>query len=331
MSLSSWQFEQIMRSYDQTRQRNHALHLKRQEEIYQKIPEIKKIDQKIAVQSIQAGKKMLFKKDKHTLRNLHTENMELSMEKVELLVSHGYDPDYLNPIYDCPLCKDTGYIDNEKCQCLKQAIVRSVYHQSNIHAKLQEENFQTFSYEYYDDTPLYPNLPTPRQNIVSIVEKCMEFIQTFQTNPGQNILFLGNVGVGKTFLTNCIAKELIDESYTVIYLTSFQMVEIFENYRFHRNDRSETEYTVDYILNCDLLIIDDLGTELTNTFVISQLFLCINERLLKKKSTIISTNLSLSELSKTYYERIVSRITESYLICNIYGDDIRQKKVFANE
>ncbi len=328
MALSTWQFEQILRSYDQTRQRNHALHLKRQEDIYEKIPEIKEIDQKIASQSIQTGRKILFQEDKQALRDLRIENMELSMQKVELLVSHGYDPDYLNPIYDCPLCKDTGYIDGEKCQCLKQAIVHQVYHQSNIQAKLQEENFQTFSYEYYDDVPFYPNLPTPRQNIVSVVEKCMEFIQTFSSNPGQNILFLGNVGVGKTFLTNCIAKELIDESYAVIYLTSFQLVEILENHRFHRNERPENEYTLDYILNCDLLIIDDLGTELTNNFVISQLFLCINERLLKKKSTIISTNLTLSELSDTYYERIVSRITENYLICNIYGDDIRQKKAF---
>jgi DNA replication protein DnaC len=165
--------------------------------------------------------------------------------------------------------------------------------------------------------------------MISIVEKCMEFIRTFSSNPGQNILFQGNVGVGKTFLTNCIAKELIDEAYTVIYLTSFQLVEILENHRFRRNDNPDITYTVDYILNCDLLIIDDLGTELTNNFVISQLFLCINERLLRKKSTIISTNLSLSQLAETYFERIISRITENYLICNIYGDDIRQKKSFG--
>ena len=102
MALSTWQFEQILRSYDQTRQRNHALHLKRQEDIYEKIPEIKEIDQKIASQSIQTGRKILFQEDKQALRDLRIENMELSMQKVELLVSHGYDPDYLNPIYDCP-------------------------------------------------------------------------------------------------------------------------------------------------------------------------------------------------------------------------------------
>jgi DNA replication protein DnaC len=329
MSLSTWQFEQIMRSYDQIRQANHALHLARQQEVYQAIPEIRDIDQQIASQSIQTGRKLLFEENQLALHTLREQNMELSMQKVELLVSNGYEPDYLNPIYRCPVCKDTGYVDGNKCTCLKQAIVHQLYDQSNIYEKLKEENFQTFSYEYYDDTPLYPNLPTPRQNMISIVEKCMDFIRTFASNPGQNILFQGNVGVGKTFLTNCIAKELIDEAYTVIYLTSFQLVEILENHRFHRNDHPEATYTVDYILNCDLLIIDDLGTELTNNFVISQLFLCMNERLLKKKSTIISTNLSLSQLAETYFERIISRITENYLICNIYGDDIRQKKSFA--
>ena len=330
MPLSTWQFEQIMRSYDQTRQRNHALHLKRQDEIYQTIPEIKNIDDTIAEQSIQAGKALLFHKDDQVLKDLKIENLELSMKKIELLVSNGYEPDYLNPIYDCSLCKDTGYVNGEKCRCLKQSIVRQAYQQSNIEKKLQEENFQTFSYEYYDNKPMYPNLPTPRQNIVSIVEKCMDFIQTFSSNPGQNILFQGSVGVGKTFLTNCIAKELIDEAYTVIYLTSFQLVEILENHRFHRKEETQNLYTMDYILNCDLLIIDDLGTELTNAFVASQLFLCINERLLRKKSTIISTNLSLSKLTEAYSERVVSRITENYLICKIYGDDIRIKKSFAN-
>lgn len=332
MSISTFQFERIMRSYDYTRQKNHALHMKRQEEIYEKIPEIQQIDKQIASQSIQLGKQLLFQSDSSSLLDdLKIKNMELSMKKIELLVSNGYEPDYLNPIYQCPDCKDTGYIKEKKCHCLKQAIVHEVYHQSNILQKLEEENFETFSYEYYSDEPVFQNLPSPRENIFSVVKQCKNFIRTFKENPGQNILFLGNVGVGKSFLSNCIAKELMEEAYTVIYLTSFQLVETFEDHRFHRFEDPDASYSLDYVLNCDLLIIDDLGTELTNNFVVSQLFLCINERLLKKKSTIISTNLSLKELNETYYERIVSRITENYLICHIYGDDIRQKKSFIGE
>lgn len=335
MSLSSKQFDDIFRSYDKKRQENHALHLKRQDEIYARIPEIERIDREIASNSIKTGKYLLLHpgEEQASLQKLKNENMDLSMRKVELLVSNGYGPDYLSPIYDCPHCKDTGYIGNQKCTCFKRAIIHQVYQQSNIMEKLKEENFQTFSYDYYPDVSIYPNhpnIPTPRQNIRAVVKKCHSFINTFSTKPGQNILFQGNVGVGKTFLTNCIAKELIDRAYTVIYLTSFQLVEALENHRFRRNDDVESSYTLEYILGCDLLIIDDLGTEMINSFVVSQLFLCMNERLIRKKSTIISTNLSLAKLKEVYSERVVSRITEHYLICKIYGDDIRLKKSFGD-
>lgn len=329
MGLSTEQFTDIMRGYDQTRQRNHALHIKRLDEIYTVIPKIKEIDQLMAQHSIAIGKSLLMNMDPALLEELKAQNLALSMEKAELLALHGYSPDYLDPIHTCPACKDTGYVGNEKCTCLKQAIVEQAYQQSKIWERLQEENFNSFSYDYYSNLPKYPNRPTPRQNIIAVVEKCMHFIQTFSTNPGQNILFQGNVGVGKTFLTNCIAKEILDEAHTVIYLTAFQLVEILEQHRFHKSD-SLLPYTLDYVLSCDLLIIDDLGTEFTNAFVVSQFFHCINERLIGKKSTIISTNLSLRELQERYSERIMSRIAENYLICNIYADDIRLKKSFSN-
>ncbi len=329
MAVSTKSYEEIMRGYDQTRQNNHNLHLQRQEEIYEKIPAIKELDDQITSHSIAIGRKLLFDTDESALAALREENLNLSMAKIEHLVQNGYDPDYLSPIYTCPDCKDTGYIGDQRCHCLKQAIVRSLYSQSNIEEMLAQENFQSFSYDYYSDYPMYPNRPTPRQNMVSIVEKCMDFISTFQSNPGQNILFQGSVGVGKTFLTNCIAKELIDEACTVIYLTAFELVEAFEKHRFGRGREEDHSYSMDYILNCDLLIIDDLGTEMTNSFIASELFLCLNERLLRKKSVIISTNLSLGQLKDAYTERVVSRIAEHYLICNIYGEDIRMKKSFA--
>lgn len=328
MALPTWQYDELMRTYDQRRQQNQDLHRKRLSEVYEKIPAIKQIDEEITSHSIAIGRRMLFSNDETSLKELRDKNLELSMSKVEYLVENGYTPDYLDPIYTCRDCKDTGYIGDQKCHCLKQAIVKQLYRQSNIYEKLEEENFQTFCYEYYSNQQMYPNRPSPRQNMVSIVERCMDFISSFKSNPGQNILFQGSVGVGKSFLTNCIAKELLDESFTVIYLTAFQLVEIFENHQFHRKNEGESSYSMDYILNCDLLIIDDLGTEMTNSFVASQLFLCLNERLLRKKSVIISTNLSLSQLKDTYSERVISRIVENYLICNIYGEDIRMKKSF---
>jgi DNA replication protein DnaC len=171
---------------------------------------------------------------------------------------------------------------------------------------------------------------SPRENMQSIVNTCRDFITQFDTH-ARNLLFYGDTGVGKTFLTNCIARELLDTSHTVIYLTAFHLVDILQNNTFGQDDLDDSsENMFDYILDCDLLIIDDLGTELNNSFVTSQLFLCINERLGMRKSTIISTNLSLDELQNEYSERIFSRLVSNYEIMLILGDDIRIKKAISS-
>ena len=164
-----------------------------------------------------------------------------------------------------------------------------------------------------------------------IVDGCKKFIETFDSNH-DNFLFLGNTGVGKTFLANCIAKELLDKGYTVAYLTAFRLFDILEKYKFGKNnsDIHDAANQFDYILNCELLIIDDLGTELSNAFTTSQLYLIINERLLSRKSTIISTNLSLDHLNSNYSERIYSRIISNYSIRRIIGKDIRLLKALSN-
>ena len=157
---------------------------------------------------------------------------------------------------------------------------------------------------------------------------CRNFIDNFEHVQKNNLLFLGNAGVGKTFLSHCIAYELINSGRTVLYLTAFQLFDLLKQHAFQK-EGTEPETTMEHILGCDLLIIDDLGTELNNSFTSSQLFLCMNERLLRKKATIISTNLSLRQLSQAYSERVLSRIMEHYQILNIYGEDIRLKKAFG--
>lgn len=132
--------------------------------------------------------------------------------------------------------------------------------------------------------------------------------------------------MGKTFLTNCIAKELIDRCISVIYLSSNELFEIFSKYKFGRDSEEDVEESYRYILDCDMLIIDDLGTELNNSFVSSQLFYCINERIGRKKGTIISTNLSMGMLKDTYSDRVTSRIMSNYRVIPLYGADIRMKK-----
>jgi DNA replication protein DnaC len=332
MSLLPSQYDEIMREYDRIRLNNRDLHQKRIQEVYAKIPGFQELDAQIASQSIVAGKARL-RGEHEALEQLHDTISDLSDQKRRLLQSYGYPKDYLEPIYQCSLCQDTGYIGTQKCRCLSQKIVDLIYSQSSIRDILKDENFSHFNYDYYSDQPIHDerrgDSPSPRQNIESIVSLCWDFISRFDTMEKNNILFLGNAGVGKTFLSHCIAYELINQAYTVLYLTSFQLFDLLKQHAFQRENNPSLTPMED-LLGCDLLIIDDLGTELNNSFVSSQLFLCMNERLLRRKATIISTNLSLKQLSQSYSERVLSRIMENYQIFNIYGEDIRLMKALRN-
>lgn len=329
MQLKNFQYNKILREYDKRQLENRHELEKRIKHIYSILPEMKEIDDQIVSNSIQSAKLSLMGDD-YSLNSLADRNMDLSMRKIEILTENGYPSNYLMPTYQCEDCKDTGYINNEKCHCFKQAIVDLLYSQSNIKEIMQQENFSTFRYDLYTDSYIEEttNL-TPLANIKKVVASCKEYIDNFDTNYS-NLLLYGNAGVGKTFLANCIAKELLDRSHTVIYLTAFQLFDILEKNKFNRDqEKEEANEQFEYILDCDLLIIDDLGTELNNSFVTSQLYLCINERHLRKKSTIISTNLSWDNLNTNYSERIFSRIASNYRLLKIVGDDIRIKKAFS--
>ncbi|MGN0465951.1 MAG: ATP-binding protein [Lachnospiraceae bacterium] len=328
MALTSKQYSQVMQQFDQRRLQNREKEHRRLLQVYKDIPEIKTIDEKIASNSVAIGKKMLFSEDKKILEKLKSENFELSMSKIELLAAHNYPANYLDPIYQCSRCKDTGYIGTKQCNCLKQSIVDLAYQQSNIKEVLKRENFQNFSYEYYSPKK-NGDTPSAREQIASIVSICQDFIYHFDKIPGKNLLFQGNTGVGKTFLTNCIAKEILDAGHTVLYLTAFQFSETISKHTFDKNFSNGQNDLFSHLFDSELLILDDLGTELNNAFLTSQLFVCINERLLRNKSTIISTNLSLAQLSKAYSERIFSRIVSNYTILKILGEDIRLKKALS--
>lgn len=326
MALLPHQYDEIMRHYDHLRLNNQDIQRMRLSEIYQTIPGFKDLDEEIATVSVSAGKARL-RGETGVIEQLREQISLLSDKKRRLLLSAGYPADYLEPVYHCEACMDTGYIGNEKCQCLKQAIVDYIYSQSTIRDILEKENFSTFCYDYYSFRP-EKDRPSPRANMEAVVSHCRNFIQNFDFIEKNNLLFLGNAGVGKTFLSHCIAYELINNGHTVLYLTAFQLFDLLKQHAFSK-DGMEPETSMEHLLGCDLLIIDDLGTELNNSFISSQLFLCMNERLLRKKSTIISTNLSLQQLSQAYSERILSRIMEHYQILNIYGEDIRLKKAFG--
>lgn len=334
MPLKNYQYDSILREYDARQSKaRHDLE-DRKAALYAQIPELAQIDARLAHNSVECAKRSL-KGEPDALTGLKAENEALSARKTALMTAHGYPADYLTPRYQCPDCKDTGLKDGARCHCFKQAVVDILYSQSNVSNAIRHENFSTFSYDYYSDSYIDEDLQmTPLANIRRVVDTVRKFISDFDSTPG-NLLIYGNTGVGKTFLTNCIASELLGSGHTVIYLTAFQLFDILEHYKFDRNnyygdDRNYDEITnrFSHILDCDLLIIDDLGTELNNSFITSQLYLCINERLLGRKSTIISTNLSFEQLQNNYSERIFSRITSSYTFLKIIGKDIRiQKKL----
>ena len=194
-----------------------------------------------------------------------------------------------------------------------------------------KENFQTFHLERFSDEKnpdKYKSPLSPRENMVNIKKICETFIQNFNDENEKNLLFIGNTGLGKTFLSNCIANELLSQGKTVLYLTSSVMLDTILDYRFGKSNIPKDMY--DNILNVDLLIIDDLGTETLNSMKFTELFNIINTRLLNQNShitkTIISTNLTLQNLFSTYDERIVSRFVGYYHICRFFGDDLRFQK-----
>lgn len=335
MPLKNSQYNAVLRWYDQLQAQNQRQLEQHREEIYNAIPDIARIDEDIARTAADYARKAVLnpsgtaRKD-CSISAFHSEMEHLNTEKARLLTAHGYPADYLEPAYHCTDCKDTGFIGSQKCHCFKQAVVDLVYAQSNIRRRLESENFTTFCMDYYS-TQKDPRFGlSPRENIEHVVDACHSFIDRFDQGP-QNLLLYGSTGVGKTFLSNCIAKALLDKAHTVIYLTAFQLVDILEDNTFGKDEEDEvTENMFTYILDCDLLIIDDLGTEMNNSFITSQLFLCINERLLRRRSTIISTNLSLDQLQKEYSERIFSRVVSDYQVLFIFGDDIRVKKALSS-
>ena len=210
----------------------------------------------------------------------------------------------------------------------KKAAVDLLYRQSNVEELLKAENFSQFSLDYYSDSLTSTGTPlTSREAAAAALEKSQAFVRNFGSS-FENLFFYGDTGVGKTFLSHCIARELIEQSFCVIYFTAFDLFDLFARYTFSSSEEAKDAHA--NIFDCDLLIIDDLGTELTNSFVSSQLFLCINERILRKKSTIISTNLPLDRFMETYSERTFSRISSNYTIIKLFGNDIRiQKKLLG--
>ena len=326
MALKNTQYDVLMREYNRIQFDNKRAQDERVAAAYAQVPALSEVDAEVAALGVRQARKLL-DGDDTALAALNRELLALGEKRRQLLVSHGYPEDHLEMHYRCPDCQDSGFIGNEKCHCFKQAAIDLLYTQSGIREALKSENFDTFSLEYYSDTTVNPiSGLSALATMKHLVGECQQFIADFD-HECTNFFLCGNTGVGKTFLTHCIAKELLETAHSVIYFTAYELFDLFSKTTFNRGGEIEDLQQMHaHIFDCDLLIIDDLGTELTNSFVSSQLFLCINERLMREKSTIISTNLPIDVIRETYSERVFSRISSNYRIRRIVGDDIRIRK-----
>ena len=301
----------------------------RKENLYKEYPQFEEIDEKISSLAISSTKELIKNNNSKILDNLNKQINALKKQKSDLLLKVTKDKDYLLPKYECDKCKDTGYITEgyttKMCSCLKQKMYDIEYNKSNIY-NIRNQTFDNFNLNYYSniaDEKKYNSDISPRENIELIKNICMNFINNFDDENEKNLLFTGNTGLGKTFLSSAIANELKKKGKTVLYQTAPIMLDTIIDYKFGKQNVPNNIY--ENILNVDLLIIDDLGTEGKNSIKLTELFNILNTRLLNNKSTktIISTNLSLQNLFNNYDERIVSRIVGNYNICYFFGDDIR--------
>lgn len=318
MVLSNSQYNSIMRMYDIRRtQSRHELEEKTAL-VYSAAPSYKEIRDRISSISVEAAKASIAG-DRNKLDSLHAAISEYEIRLRQILVDSGFPEDYLEPSFVCPLCKDTGYTGNDKCSCFKQAEIDMLYDQSGIDSASASVTFDSFSLDYYSkemkDTVTGMSAYDAACRALAT---CRDFVHSFPN--GENLLLYGPTGVGKTFLSNCIAKGVLDNRNSVLYTSSINLFRNFSDEM--KNSENSSDFT-SQVTGCDLLIIDDLGTELANAFTNSRLFYCINTRMLEKRSTVISTNCSLKDLMEIYSERIFDRISSSYTLVKLIGEDIR--------
>lgn len=323
----------ILINYERKRDKADRALEQRKNDVYNQIPKIKEIDDEINKVGLEMMKLVLKNPAKREELCLESKNKinELQNQKQQLLNQYEVPKWYLDLQYECNMCKDRGFLANgKKCNCLKQALINESYKMSNLSRMLEKQNQSTYNDSIFSEEIDPKNGISPRQNMQLILSICDDFIYNFDKDDDRNLLFYGDTGLGKTFMSNYIAKSLLDKGYLVIYQTAFKMFEIIEEYKFRNSDNHISRDDYENLFECDLLIIDDLGTELTNSFTLSELFIILNTRLLNGKKTIISTNNKPAQLGELYSQRIFSRIFDKFQMIEFIGKDLRWENKIAN-
>ena len=296
---------------------------RRRDDFYAACPRAAEIERLLSHTAVQAAKAVLGSGNSgEILAKLKENNLALQEERRQLLASAGLPEDYLQPHYQCPKCEDTGYIDGRMCSCLKELLRKEAYRRLNDSTPLSLCTFDSFSLSYYPDTSDSPDRPSPRAQIGKLLSYCRRYAANFSPD-SPSLLMQGGTGLGKTHLSLSIANEAIERGFGVIYGSTQNLASSLEKERFRRDSDDETNQM---LLSCDLLILDDLGTEFSTSFIDAAIYNIVNTRLMSKRPTIISTNLSLREMETRYTERFVSRIIGSYIRLFFYGSDVRQQR-----
>lgn len=285
--------------------------------IHAKYPSIKDIDTELRATGMNIMREAMKGKNglEERLRALEERNLLLQQKRKELLEGLGLPADCTDVKYECQKCTDTGYVGIEMCQCFKAALAKKAFETSGLGALLKDQSFETFDLSYYLDN---------QQNcdkMKAYLEKCKTYANTFGNNSG-SLIFLGATGLGKTHLSTSIARVVIEKGFDVVYDSAPNVFIDFNKEQF-KDEKGLTEKYFD----CDLLILDDLGTEMHTSFTVSCLYNIINTRMNTGKSTIINTNLTFDELQKTYTDRITSRIFGCFEPLLFSGKDIRLQKL----
>ncbi|MCR4596640.1 MAG: ATP-binding protein [Lachnospiraceae bacterium] len=323
MPLTTNQFRNLIREYDQRRSEAQRIHAERMDEIRARVPGYSELEDEATGTAMRYARMSIA--DPNTdLSMMDAELDRINRRKEELLKENGYDLSYLTVPYKCQDCEDTGYIGGRKCHCFKQAelhvLYDALYDKSNLHSLIETDNFDSMREDLYSGEDLV--------RFREAVRMCRDYIARFDTDYS-NLLFVGSVGTGKSFLSSCIAHELLMSGHSVLYFSASDFFDTCAHNAFRRGDEGALDTDND-LYDCDLLIIDDLGTEYANQFVSSELFSCLNARHNKRRSTIINTNLSLKFLQERYSDRVLSRITGYYTILKLTGPDLRMKLRTAN-
>ena len=317
---------EIMLEYEKIRATNEASREEIKKQIHTYFPRVKEIDDELSKVALDSCKDILnstYSIEK-IVENMKNRTDALIEEKNEILKKAGFPIDCMNETFNCPDCKDTGWHNGQKCKCYHEKMQKLIFRRSNINAD-KMHSFDKFRLDLYSDLPSGEYGFSPRENAKAILEIAKNFVK-MNDNGSRQLLFYGTTGLGKTFTSECIAREFIKKGKDVFYTSAPKLFTIFEDYKFGRNTTDEARRTIEYISNVDLLIIDDLGTEFRTPYVDSILFDLINTAVNENRYMIVSTNLTTDQLESTYSQRITSRIMGNFETVLFYGDDIRLKQ-----